>query len=145
MSLLKRYKINQGSLYSLMPTNRLLGLFDSLLSVQWVPGRDPGWSLRPRQLPDSSSVAGRWNLCSNCQRQRIPLKSKTSARSSLRSKCSLQLILLMFELINKCRNRRKRLWQGGFGFSAIDSDLFRENGLHPSIWFSSLGLWKSLP
>lgn len=104
-----------------MPTIRLLGLFDSLLSMQRVPGRDPGWSLRP----DSSSVAGRRNLCSSCWRQRIPLKSKTSAPSSLRRKCRLQLMLLVFELINKCRNRRKRLWQGGLDsvqLIAIDSE-----------------------
>lgn len=129
-----------------MPTNRLLGLCDLLLSTQRVPGRDPGWSLRPRQLPDSSSAAGRWSLCSSNWRQRIPLKSQTAARSSLRRRrCRLELMLLTFELINKCRSRRERLWRGGFGFSAIDSNLFREKGLRPSIRFSSLGLRKSLP
>lgn len=103
-------------LCSLMPINRLLGLCDSLLNMQRVPGRGPGWSLQLRQLPDSSSMAGRWNLCSNCWRQRIPLKTKPSAQSSLRRKCKLQLMLLMFELINKCRNRRK-----GYDRMGLDS------------------------
>lgn len=80
--------------------NRLLGLFGSLLAMQWVLGRDLSWSLGPGQLPDSSSMAGRWNPCSSCRRQRIPSQSKTYAWSSLRRKCSLQLMLLMFELIN---------------------------------------------
>lgn len=128
-----------------MPEDRGLGFCGSLLSMQRALGKDPSWSLWPRQLLDSSSVAGRWNPFSSCQRLRIPLKHKTSFWSSLRKKCRLQLMLLMCELINKRRNKRKRLRQGGFGFSAINSDLYREKGLHLLIQFSSLGLWKNFP
>jgi len=108
-----------------MPTNKLLGLFDSLLGMQPVPEEVPA-----DRCGHGSSMAGRWNLCSSSWRQRTPFRSKTSAWSSLRRKCRLQLMLLTFEIINKCRNRRKSLWRGGFGFSAIGSDLFREEGLH---------------
>lgn len=144
MSLLKCYKINQGSFCFSMPANMFLGLCGSLLSMQRDLGRDSSWSLWPRQLLDSSSVAGRWNLFSSCQRLRIPLKHKT-AWSSLRKKCRLWLMLLMCEFVSKRRNRRMRLWQGGFGFSAINSDLSREKGLHPVRQLSSLGLWKNFP